>query len=270
MERRGLIRNFAIATALIVVIAVILCLGFSSATMKELNASKRTEIETDATDESQGMNLGHALTLLPAEQIPREGKQAKPKSPLEEKMSRIMSDSLELYPGAKDLLELDQTRFNQLADSFETAKREFQTLELEHVDVLSREDGLVVFQIPPIPEGNRIRERLHDQINQTLGDERGAEFIQLLEPLFNLHCGNFGEHRRLFRITALGEEARVNGETHRLEMQVIPASSIWVDGSKREELADPTLFTDESHASIARSSVNFGTELPVRHRHLIE
>jgi hypothetical protein len=180
------------------------------------------------------------------------------------------TSSLDLYPGAKDLLELDQTRFDHLVDSFESAKREFQTLELEHVDILSREDGLVVFQIPPISEGTRIRERLHDEINQTLGDERDAEFGQLLKSLFNLNCGNFGEHRRLFRITALGEEASVNGETHRLEVLVIPASSFWVDGSNREELADPTLFIEKSHASIAQSWGNFGTELPERYRHLIE
>jgi hypothetical protein len=186
-------------------------------------------------------------------------------------MNRIMSSSLEFYPGAKDLLELDQTRFNQLVDSLKIAKREFQILELQHMDVLTNEVGLVVFQTPPIREGARIRETLNGQVKQILGNERGEDFIKLLEPLFNLNCGNFGEHRRLFRITSLNEEARANGETHQLEMLVIPESNIFVDGSKREDLADPTLFTGKRHhVSIARSSVNFGTELPERYRHLIE
>jgi hypothetical protein len=85
MKRRGSIQTAAITAVLVVGIAGILWLSFSSANRMELKASKGTEIETDATNESQGMNLGHALTLLPAEQQPREDKQAKPKSPTRRK-----------------------------------------------------------------------------------------------------------------------------------------------------------------------------------------
>jgi hypothetical protein len=128
--------------------------------------------------------------------------------------------NLHLTPDIKELLKLSDGEVSKLEISIEASQLKVQALDLEHRQMIEKNDHGMTFEIGEFFDvgGKEVEDELHSKMAGIIGQERGGVLWRQLRKSFDYASGRFGRVTRHFKVESLPDRDRRVSGTIRFEV----------------------------------------------------